>query len=130
MSHRYLHAFIVPVLVFLGGCSIGGVTIPNPLSTANTDFASMYRANISDTIESMRSYAKDMGYRESYEAQGMLRIVADIPMILSGAIETGYDAKVHGQDADVTFTNPQMRYETFIASGSVVAKEIAMIASG
>ena len=130
MSHRYLHAFMVPALVFLGGCSIGGVTIPNPLSMTNTDFVSMYRANLTDTMESVRSYAKDMGYMESYESQGMLRIMADIPMILSGAIETDYDAKVRGQDADITLTNPRMSYETFLASGSLIAKEIAMIASG
>lgn len=54
----------------------------------------MYQSHVKESIGSIREIAKDMGYMESYKTAGSMRMLADIPMILSGAISTTYDAKV------------------------------------
>ena len=115
--------FILIPLLFLSSC---GMKEEAP----KTDFISMYQAHVKDRIDSLRSLAKDIGYMESYKSAGSLRMLANIPMILSGSISTSYDAKVRGQDVEVSFMDPHASYETFLASGSVMAKEIAMITSG
>ena len=122
MSSKKIFLILLPLL-FLSGCGM-------KQEAAKTDFVSMYQAHIEDRIDSLRSLAKDMGYMESYKTDGTLRMLAHIPMILSGAVSTSYAAKVHGQDVEINFMNPRASYETFLASGSLMAQEIAMIASG
>ncbi len=122
MFHKKILLILLP-LIFLGNCSL------KP-EVQKSDFVGMYQSHVKDRISSLRDIAKDMGYMESYTTNGTLRMLANIPMILSGALSTSYDAKVHSQDLEMTFMNPSASYETFLASGSVIAKEISMITSG
>ena len=122
MFHKKIFLIILP-LVILGGC---GVKQEAP----KTDFIWMYQSHVKESIGSIREIAKDIGYMESYKTAGSIRMLADVPMILSGAISTTYDAKVRWQDVEINFMNPKASYATFLASGSLVAKEIAMITSG
>jgi hypothetical protein len=125
-----LKFFLIPALIFLSGCTIAGVEIGTPKMLGGSDFSSMYQAHIEEQIDSLRDLGKEMGYMESYKASGMMSLMVDIPSIMSGAISTSYDAKVAGQGLDMIFSNLSARYETFLASGSLIAKEIAMITSG
>jgi hypothetical protein len=67
---------------------------------------------------------------ESYKAEGSIAAMIDIPTILSGALSGGYSAKAHGQDIDLSVQNPALQYETILASGSLLAKQIDMISLG
>jgi hypothetical protein len=96
----------------------------------SSDFTSMYSSHVKNRISSLRELAKDMGYMESYKTTGSLRLLADIPMILSGSFSSEFDAKIKWQDADMAFNNPSVSYETFLASGSLMAKQIGLITHG
>lgn len=122
MFHKKIFLIILP-LILLGSCGL-------KQEAPKTDFIGMYQSHIKDRISSLREIAKDIGYMESYKTNGSLRMLANIPMILSGALSSDYDAKVHGQDIEMNFLNPTASYQTFLASGSIMAKEIAMITSG
>lgn len=67
---------------------------------------------------------------ESYEAVGSLSAAVDIPAIMSGAVSAAYEGKVHGQDVSFALKNPSLQYETLLASGSLLAKQIEMVSQG
>lgn len=117
MYSKKIFLFLLPLVA---SCSLIGKDVP-------TDFSGMYQAHVKAQMADIREFAKDIGYMESYTTEGAFRMMADIPMILSGAISTSYEAKVHGQDVDIKFLSPSMSYETILASGSIMAKEIALI---
>ncbi len=117
MHSQKLSLFLLP---FVASCSLIGTETP-------TDFSSLYKAHVQAQMSDIRELAEDLGYMESYTADGAFRMMADIPMILSGAVSTSYEAKVHGQDVDIQLLSPSMSYETILASGSIVAKEIALM---
>jgi hypothetical protein len=64
---------------------------------------------------------------DAYQTEGTIRLATDIPAILSGVVRADYSAKVHGQDTNIVFSNPTLAYETLMASGSVMAKELDLI---
>lgn len=116
-------SFLVPALLLvLSGCTFwkGG----------DTDFASLYSEHVRAEVSSVREWAKELGYMESYEAVGSVSASVDIPAILSGAVSAVYEGKVHGQDVSLTVKNPTLQYETILASGSLLAKQLDMISQG
>jgi hypothetical protein len=101
-------AFAAFFFVFiLSGCK----TATPPEST---DFVSLYSNHVSSRIESVRNFAKDLGYMESYTSDGGMRMMVDIPAILSGALSASYDAKIRSQDTEVLFQDINASYETLL----------------
>jgi len=90
-------------------------------------FENSYTSYVTDRIANIREMGENLGLAGSYRESGELKMLVDIPAILSGALSTSYEGKVSGQDADIAFRNPELRYETLLGSGSLSAKEIAII---
>jgi hypothetical protein len=122
MSFRFLFPLIVSSTLLLSSCTF--------TKSGSTDFQNLYTNHIQAEISSLRDWAGELGYMESYQADGSLAAMVDIPAILSGAVSAGYSAKVHGQDIDLSVQNPSLRYETILASGSLLARQIDMMSQG
>jgi hypothetical protein len=57
MSHHYLRFLIVPSLMLLSGCTIGGMTVGTPSLLGGSDFSSMYESRIKNSIADLRDIA-------------------------------------------------------------------------
>jgi hypothetical protein len=117
---------ILVVLGLLSSCSLGSGT--------KTDFTSLYQANVKEKFASLRDISEKFGLLGSYETIGSLDAMAEIPSIMSGSISTEYLAytitRGIGQDSEIVFRAPRLEYETLLASGSLIADELAITTLG
>jgi hypothetical protein len=107
------------LLPFLASCSLMG--------SAPTDFTSMYKAHVSEKVTTIREFAHDMGYMESYQIDGMIKGAVTLPGFLSGTLSSEYSAKTNGKDTENTLKNLAVNYSMFGESGQLSAKEMNII---
>lgn len=66
---------------------------------------------MSSQIKTIREYAQDLGYMESYEVVGSMKALFALPGLFSGSLSTDYSLHSdNGRDSESTLKNIAIDY--------------------
>ncbi len=110
--------FLLTPLLLLTSCGF----------SENQDFSSVLDRHTTAQIEEIDRLATTLGLSESRSDDGMLRLMADIPTIGSGRVETIYHAVSHGSRAgQIDLSGSLIEYHSPEGSGSLSIDSLSFL---
>jgi hypothetical protein len=110
-------ALILILSTFLAGCSLW----------QKNDFISLYTQHVEAQFSTIKLISKFANLMNENETKWSLKVMADMPAILSGSLALDYLGRSSGTDTSLALEKVNFLFESIVSSGSLSLKNLDLI---